>query len=373
MDQTTDFQLQYPLSPKKFWKKIFASLFSYLVLSGILGSSIGIIGFFALQVRNPENNSISSLVGLIIMIGAIIYAITMSLRAWYIKTYIRRYYYTCNDQFVTIQKGVFAPTEIHVQYQKIQDVYVDQDILDRIMGLYDVHIASATVTSGIEAHIDGVEKNVAEALKNLILGKMQGPTNIATTSDASLSAPIPHNPRFESTQKISTETYPISGAWIFTAIWGSGFIGLIAAFFTNSFFRESGTKGISPSFIYIFLIAFVISIIYLIIWKQNYYFELRPDYILLRTGVIGKQEKHIPYKAIQNIIKRQGVIERMLGLSTLVVENAVQVVASNSKNPTNLNAGIMIVGQPYQKAEELSKILNTIISSQADTSATMGV
>ena len=59
------------------------------------------------------------------------------------------------------------PAQIHVQYGKIQDVYVDQDLLDRILGIYDVHISSATYSSGIEAHIDGVDKVGAEGLKNL--------------------------------------------------------------------------------------------------------------------------------------------------------------------------------------------------------------
>ncbi|MEI7478082.1 MAG: hypothetical protein WCJ81_06425 [bacterium] len=53
--------------------------------------------------------------------------------AVYIKTYIKRYYYAGEDYFITIKKGVFTTAEIHVQWGKIQDVYVDQDIVDRIL------------------------------------------------------------------------------------------------------------------------------------------------------------------------------------------------------------------------------------------------
>ena len=45
-------------------------------------------------------------------------------------------------------------------------------------------------------------------------------------------------------------------------------------------------------FIFISLIYFV----YLLVWKKNFYFEFMPDYILLRTGVLNKEEKHMPYK-----------------------------------------------------------------------------
>jgi putative membrane protein len=165
----------------------------------------------------------------------ICYAIMISINAWYIKTYIHRYYYDCNDQFVTIKKGVFAPTEIHVQYQKIQDVYVDQDLLDRFMGIYDVHIASATVTSGIEAHIDGVDQPVAESIKNFMLAKIQG-GNIPAAglqNPQGPQTPLPPQaprpaPRFESAQNISSRTYPISGAWMFSATVGAAFYALIS-------------------------------------------------------------------------------------------------------------------------------------------------
>jgi len=40
------------------------------------------------------------------------------------------------------------------------------------MGLYDVHLSSATVSSGIEAHIDGVEKPAADGLRKIILEKV---------------------------------------------------------------------------------------------------------------------------------------------------------------------------------------------------------
>lgn len=145
---------QFPLSPKKFWKKMIEKLFPWLLLLIVL---FGISFFFAL---NAEKDVTYQFIGIIFVIIVIFFLCAVPY-GFYVRAYIRRYFYDGNENFLTIRKGVFAPTEIHVQYQKIQDVYVDQDILDRIMGLYDVHIASATVTSGIEAHIDGVEEAAA--------------------------------------------------------------------------------------------------------------------------------------------------------------------------------------------------------------------
>jgi len=73
------------------------------------------------------------------------------------------------EDFIIIRKGPITPREINIPYERIQDVYVDQDIVDRILGLYDVHLSSATVSSGMQAHIDGVEKSAADGLRAFLL------------------------------------------------------------------------------------------------------------------------------------------------------------------------------------------------------------
>lgn len=75
---------------------------------------------------------------------------------------------------LVIAKGVFSRNEVTLPMNRIQDVYVDQDILDRIFGLYDVHVSSATAASGFLSHIDGVNKANSEALKELLLDAVHG-------------------------------------------------------------------------------------------------------------------------------------------------------------------------------------------------------
>src|SRR5882672_9382065 len=108
MDQASSFQIQYPLSTKKFWKKIFPNLFTYFFLSILPGLGIGAIVFFAFGGGNGSSNgSILPFLGSAFTCTLISYAVIISLNAWYIKTYIKRYYYDCSEQFVTIKKGVF--------------------------------------------------------------------------------------------------------------------------------------------------------------------------------------------------------------------------------------------------------------------------
>ena len=72
---------------------------------------------------------------------------------------------------ISIKKGVIARGEIVLPYSRIQNVYVDQDVLDRIFALYDVHLETAGLFSGIHAHIDGVGAEYAAKLRSVLMAK----------------------------------------------------------------------------------------------------------------------------------------------------------------------------------------------------------
>ena len=86
--------------------------------------------------------------------------------------YFRRYFYNVSSSTITIRKGIIAQKEVTLPFSQITDVYVDQDNFDVILGLYDVHISTATQESGTHAHIDGVSKRGAMLLKTLILKRI---------------------------------------------------------------------------------------------------------------------------------------------------------------------------------------------------------
>jgi membrane protein YdbS with pleckstrin-like domain len=109
------------------------------------------------------------IVSLVIIIGLISILSIYTYQYWYYKTY----FYNITDEYLIIHKGIIAPQEVTLPLKRIQDVYVDQDILDQLFGLYDVHFSSATATSGQKAHIDGLEKEVAEKFREFILHKIK--------------------------------------------------------------------------------------------------------------------------------------------------------------------------------------------------------
>jgi len=157
---------QFPLSVKKVLKKTVAST---LVIS-ILLFIVWVVLVVVVGANEGENFGIISLVtlgilGFIVILVATVY--------FYQKWYYSVYFYDLTDDFIIIKKGPITPREITIPYERVQDVYVDQDLLDRIFGIYDVHLSSATISSGAEAHIDGVEKKAAEGLRGVLLQTVQ--------------------------------------------------------------------------------------------------------------------------------------------------------------------------------------------------------
>ena len=163
----TIFIEKYPLSCKKLKKKVIVGVPVYLVIAGSVGSVISM-----LIAKNMFRDNLS--MHLIILFFSIILTFSIMLVANYVyqKHYIKKYFYNMTDKFLIIRKGIFAPQEITVPISRIQDVYIDQDIVDRLFGIYDVHISTATETSTLRAHIDGVDKKIAEELRKRILNEL---------------------------------------------------------------------------------------------------------------------------------------------------------------------------------------------------------
>ncbi len=152
---------KYPLSTKKVLKK---------TIAGTLVVDIIILVIYAIvSITLIANNATGIPLG-ISTAGILILLLLITIPTYlYQKWYYNVYFYDLTDDFIIIKKGPITPTEITIPYERVQDVYVDQDLLDRIFKLYDVHLSSATASSGMEAHIDGVEKPAADGLRALLL------------------------------------------------------------------------------------------------------------------------------------------------------------------------------------------------------------
>lgn len=156
---------QFPLNIRKVLKKTITSTIFWLIL--FFAFIIGIL----IAAASPDSG-ISGYLGIAIFGSLVLVLLIVLLTYFYQLWYYSVYFYDLTDHYIVIRKGPITPSEITVPFERIQDIYVDQDLFDRIFGLYDVHISSATFSSGIAAHIDGVVKVHADGLRALILEKV---------------------------------------------------------------------------------------------------------------------------------------------------------------------------------------------------------
>ncbi|MSU55527.1 MAG: hypothetical protein EXS46_03270 [Candidatus Taylorbacteria bacterium] len=390
MDSQTysEFQKKYPLQArKKFWKKMVGQIVGVAVIGLFVGTFMGgVISFVVMNDVIKDFNLFSFLL-ISITCYLLFMAVCIVPYALYVKAYIRRYYYSGEQNFVTIKKGVFAPAEIHVQYQKIQDVYVDQDIWDRIWGLYDVHIASATRTSGIKAHIDGVDQATAEGLKNFFLSAIQNGNSGQSVSGVvqnvqGVASNIPpRNQAVQFQEEISSDKYPLSSKWMFGEIITKvfqAFFSIAIIFFVLSI--QMSDRKTSSDFLFLFYGAFILipllwGFVTPFLWRKNYSFKFSPEFIYYKTGIISIEEKHMPYGTIQNVNVKQGVMDRILGISKVMIENAAaaQTITDNQGRITAVFSGVILQGLSLADANHITELLKGVVFSKTGSASPTGL
>jgi uncharacterized membrane protein YdbT with pleckstrin-like domain len=86
----------------------------------------------------------------------------------------------------------------------------------------------------------------------------------------------------------------------------------------------------SSSIIAIFLLSFIGYIIFVILASEIYtrmsynrwFYEFNEDGLRLERGIIWKRYSNVPYERIQNVDVHRGIIARMFGFSSLLIQTA---------------------------------------------------
>lgn len=158
-----------PLQKRKILKKTFNSVLKVLIFCGIISLFFWhwIQGSFGDVPESVANSKTYYLVLWFLALAMLVFS-----RMVYQILYFITYHYDVDGENFVIRKGVFTKREITLPFSKITDVYVDQDISDVMLGLYDVHISTPTVESGRFAHVDGLNRAGSTKLRKLILDSL---------------------------------------------------------------------------------------------------------------------------------------------------------------------------------------------------------
>jgi uncharacterized protein len=110
---------------------------------------------------------------------------------------------------------------------------------------------------------------------------------------------------------------------IFVSIFLTWFIFPIF-FFTFLAISGSGvffTAGLLTFFLYI-IIVILLGELYARLSYNNWFYEFTDDGLRVERGIIWKRYSNVPYERIQNIDIQRGVVARILGFSSLMIQTA---------------------------------------------------
>jgi len=136
---------------------------------------------------------------------------------------------------------------------------------------------------------------------------------------------------------------------IFTNFTGSivtSIIFVLFVIFVMSGLRiQSGKADLTFWFFLIFLLVVGLILGYAIAWVRLFTYTLEENEIKVEHGVISKSYDAIPYSRIQNVGLERGLLERMVGLTTVDIQTAGSSVHGSAEGK--------IPGITKQSAEKL--------------------
>ena len=115
---------------------------------------------------------------------------------------------------------------------------------------------------------------------------------------------------------LTEQDYPIQFVWLYKSLIGSLFVVL----FTFTMIKFGNINYFLIAFVAYAPIAFVVSVLQ----RHNFHFALEEKFLLLRQGVLSKEERNVPYGVIQHIFVKQDLFDSVFGLASVAIENATK-------------------------------------------------
>lgn len=117
----------------------------HLVIPVVLLIALIIFGLFFLI----RDNDIITITSLAYPIGFLIFS------AVFFFLWVVSFQFSIEDKHITLKQGILSKRERHIPYGTIQNLLIEQDILDRILGLASLTIENASQGAGNTNKING--------------------------------------------------------------------------------------------------------------------------------------------------------------------------------------------------------------------------
>ena len=150
-------EVQFSVLHPNYWKVTLINLFIFFL---ILGIGVGIALFFNEQL-------VEFFIEIVIAV-----AILMFLVVFFSRVSFRKKGFAFRNHDVLFRHGIIATNTIVIPYNRVQHVALHEGVISRYFGLAKIEIFTAGGSSS-DIEIPGIEKNQAENIKQLLMGKIQ--------------------------------------------------------------------------------------------------------------------------------------------------------------------------------------------------------
>ncbi len=360
MHERSQFQIENPLSQKIILKKIICKA-PFL----ILGSFFISFAIFVTVIFIAYMNEFQLLGGWAMILFPLSLLIlplfSLFIYYLYIRKYLSLYFYDISNDYMTIQKGVFTSHQVHISFDKVVDIYINQDLIDKLFGIYDIHLMASPFSSLEDAHVDGVSKETAEKIKVRLLDRVYKHNQINVSEASATEIP---------TTDISSTNFLVSALWmvkclltaiVFNIIWV--FFAWVGIFWPEQINKPTLTEALDlhlqmkPFLWLVYILSILLFLIYSSIIKKNTSFQTIGNYLgVTKSSLFSTTEKHIAFSKIQKMSIQQGIFDRLLGIADIVLQITEGETPFQEKKDALPNR-VILFGLSLRDATKLSEKL----------------
>lgn len=150
-------EVEFSVLHPEYWKVI---LISNAVFFLIIGIGVGVVLYF--------NEVLKSF----ILQLSIVYVVLLLIVIFFSRLSFKKKGFAFRNHDVLFRYGIIATNTLVIPYNRVQHVALHEGLISRLFGLAKVEIFTAGGSSS-DIMIPGIEKEQAENIKQLLMGKIQ--------------------------------------------------------------------------------------------------------------------------------------------------------------------------------------------------------
>ncbi len=280
----------------------------------VLANGARIVGLIIFSLVTSASSGGGVLGGLGLLLGLVVLGVALSI-GWEVTRFRRIDYELTTDTF-DLKSGVFSRREREIPYQRIQNVDIGQNIVQRAFSIAEVSLETAGGGS-TEAQLRYVSREEADRLQDEISRRKRG-ADAAETAEPEAGETL-----FELSDREHLVLGVVSADFRFLGAL-SVLAPILAPQLAGVFAPERDLLLLfGPAIAIAGLVAFWLLSGFLQILRY-YDFELtrRGDELRYERGLLQRYNGTVPLSKIQSVSVQENVLSRLLGYASVVIQTA---------------------------------------------------